>query len=318
MNYIIVDLEWNQSPQGKGSEREKLPFEIIEVGAVKVSSQRKILDEFHSYIRPQVYSEFHYKTQELLNIDIKDLKNQKYFSEVSKEFFNWCGDEYVFCTWGNMDLTELQRNLAYYHLLPLLLGPIRYYDVQKLFALQYEGVKNPHTLEYAVDFLQIRKKEFFHSAIHDARYTAEVFVRLWEETLRSFSIDCYQNPKNKEEEIYIKYDLYSKYISREFKTKEDAIQDKDVVSTVCYLCGKRAAKRVKWFSSNTKNYYCLALCRKHGYLKGKLRLKKTDGDKVYAIKILKLVDEAEAAAIQLKQKEIKRRKKEKRDKKATN
>ena len=314
MNYIVVDLEWNQSPLGKGSERENLPFEIIEIGAVKLNSQGEILEEFHSYIKPQVYKELHYKTQELLNICINNLKNQEKFQTVIKNFFHWCGKDYAFCTWGSMDLTELQRNLAYYNLLFLLPGPIRYYDVQKLFALQYEGIKNPHTLEYAVDFLKLEKQEVFHSAIHDARYTTQVFIRLKHETLRSFSIDCYQNPKNKEEEIYIVYDQYSKYVSMEFKTKEEAIKDKDVASTVCYLCGKRATKKIKWFSSNTKNYYCLAYCRRHGFIKGRLRLKKTDANKVYAIKILKKIGETEAAAIAQKQQEIKGKKKVKREK----
>ena len=36
MNYIVFDLEWNQCPYGKGQENERIPFEIIEIGAVKV------------------------------------------------------------------------------------------------------------------------------------------------------------------------------------------------------------------------------------------------------------------------------------------
>ena len=35
MNYIVFDLEWNQSPNGKEDSVEHLPFEIIEIGAVK-------------------------------------------------------------------------------------------------------------------------------------------------------------------------------------------------------------------------------------------------------------------------------------------
>ncbi len=315
MNYIIVDLEWNQSPLGKANEKGKLPFEIIEIGAVKMNQDGTILDEFHSYIKPKVYLELHYKTQELLNIDIKDLENEKQFPEVITRFFAWCGTEFAFGTWGSMDLTELQRNLQYYHMLDLLPGPIEYYDVQKLFALQFEGVKNPHTLEYAVDFLGLQKEEVFHSAIHDARYTALIFAKLNRDMLRNFSIDVYQNPKSKDEEIYVVYDNYCKSVSKEYVTKEDALQDKDVTSTVCYLCGKRAAKKVKWFSNNTKNYFCLAYCRKHGYMKGKLRLKKTDDNQYYAIKVLKLVDEDEALLVQQKQQEIKGRKKLKRAKK---
>ena len=33
MNYIVFDLEWNQSPGGKKYSNSRLPFEIIEIGA---------------------------------------------------------------------------------------------------------------------------------------------------------------------------------------------------------------------------------------------------------------------------------------------
>ena len=44
MNYIILDLEWNQSPTGKINENKAIPFEIIEIGAVKLNKDKEILD----------------------------------------------------------------------------------------------------------------------------------------------------------------------------------------------------------------------------------------------------------------------------------
>ena len=44
MNYIVFDLEWNQNPAGKKTRNDKLPFEIIEIGAVKVNSKKEITD----------------------------------------------------------------------------------------------------------------------------------------------------------------------------------------------------------------------------------------------------------------------------------
>ena len=39
MDYIILDLEWNQ---GAGEVTEKnLPFEIVEIGAIKLNSRRE-------------------------------------------------------------------------------------------------------------------------------------------------------------------------------------------------------------------------------------------------------------------------------------
>ena len=36
MDYIVLDLEWNQSPAGKSGENRAIPFEIIEIGALKL------------------------------------------------------------------------------------------------------------------------------------------------------------------------------------------------------------------------------------------------------------------------------------------
>ena len=53
MNYIVFDLEWNQCPYGKGQENERIPFEIIEIGAVKLNSERQIIDQYQVLIQPR-------------------------------------------------------------------------------------------------------------------------------------------------------------------------------------------------------------------------------------------------------------------------
>ena len=45
MEYVIFDLEWNQSPYGQSGEHPRMPFEIIEIGAVKLNDQFEIIDE---------------------------------------------------------------------------------------------------------------------------------------------------------------------------------------------------------------------------------------------------------------------------------
>lgn len=50
MDYVIFDLEWNQCPYGKGKENPKLPFEIIEIGAVKMDGERNVLGTFHRIV----------------------------------------------------------------------------------------------------------------------------------------------------------------------------------------------------------------------------------------------------------------------------
>ena len=126
--------KWNQSPLGKKDKNQRIPFEIIEIGAVKLNSDRQQTDSFHRIIRPQVYTWIHDSIHEVTHIDYKDLLDGVTFPQAAREFLEWCGTDYVFCTWGNQDLTELQRNLKYYDMLCLLPGPVYYYDAQKLFS----------------------------------------------------------------------------------------------------------------------------------------------------------------------------------------
>ena len=110
----------------------------------------------------------------------------------------------MFGTWGPGDLTELQRNMKFYNLLSLIRGPIHFYDVQKLFAIQYETMKSRRALEYAADFLHLPKDEHFHQALSDAKYTADIFARIDMDVVLAYdSIDVYQNPKSKKEEIHL-------------------------------------------------------------------------------------------------------------------
>ena len=55
MNYIILDLEWNQSAKGKSYENKKIPFEIIQIGAVKLNEKGELQDTFNCVVRPTVY-----------------------------------------------------------------------------------------------------------------------------------------------------------------------------------------------------------------------------------------------------------------------
>ncbi len=314
MNYIVLDLEWNQSCD-KHNRDYGLPFEILEIGAVKLNKKMKVVDTFDELIKPQIYHTIHYITTKIINMDKEDLSNGRPFPEVMQEFLDWCGRDYVFCIWGTLDLTELQRNMVYYGMDELSKGPLMYFDIQKFFSMTYEDGKVRRALEWAVDYLHIEKEIPFHRAYADAFYTAKVFRIIDEykpEIEKYVSYDVFMIPQNKRQEIHANFKTYAKYISREFEDKNTAIEDKEVSSTKCYLCGRNATKLIKWFSVNGKHYFCLAYCKKHGYLKGKVRMKKADDGNVYVIKTLKLVDDEVALQIREKQDKLRLQRMEKR------
>lgn len=313
MNYIVLDLEWNQAGQGKEDMRKILPFEIIEIGAVKLNERLEETGQFHCFVKPRIYKELHYVTRQIVKITKEELAKGEEFPQAADSFLNWCGEDVIFCTWGNMDLTELQRNMKFYGLPPLSSGPLKYYDIQKFYRLLYDDGKQARTLHYVADFFELEENLKFHSALNDALYTAEIMRHLDMEHIKDYySFDCYNIPDCREREIYAVFDTYSKYISRGFVYREELLQDKEVLSMRCYVCGRKCRKKIRWFSGSGRNYYGLGLCREHGYLKGKLRIRQTEDEKYYTVKTLKLVDEDGAAKVRDRQNEVRRKRRKKR------
>lgn len=301
MNYIVLDLEWNQSNTGKEKEISALPFEIIEIGAIKLNDECVMISEYCELVKPQVYREMHKITSKLIHMQMEELERGNPFAEVAERFLEWCGEEeYVFCTWGSLDLVELQRNMKYYNMTPMSDKPFAFLDVQKLFSIAYEDRKTRRALEYAIDYLKIEKDIPFHRAFSDAYYTAKVLsciIEKDENVLRNVSYDIFNPPLKREDEVKVQFDTYFKYISRVFQDKKEAFADKEVISSKCYLCHCNLRKKIRWFSPNARHYYCVAYCDKHGYLKGKIRIRKTE-EGIFVVKTTKLIqpDEMERIA----------------------
>lgn len=309
MNYIVLDFEWNQSPYGKEASVRRLPFEIIEIGAVKLDENGRVIDEFDTMVRPVVYKKMHHMTMEMTGITDEQLKTGIRFERAALDFILWCGEDYMFCTWGNLDLFEFQRNLKYHRMLDLLDGPVTYINLQKIFKQFYSNEHTVCALESAVDYFDIKKNGEFHRAIQDARYTASIFKKMDKEKMMdNYTVDYYQYPSSKDEEIELHYEDYDKYISRGFKTKEAALKDKRVCEARCFMCKKEAEIRMDWFASKTRNHYCLIECREHGYTRGKIKLKRMDDGKIIAIKTFRPISEEEAQKLyEVKQEIIEKR-----------
>ena len=303
--FVVFDLEWNQNPYGRETAVESLPFEIIEIGAVKLNEKLEIISSFCRLVRPQVYPELHFKIAEVTHMTMEELRKKgKPFPKVMKEFEEWCGKDVIYCTWGPMDLTELQRNVAYFGLENPFPKPLLYYDVQKLYSLFREEGKEKKALDTAVKELGLKEDRPFHQAFDDACYTAMVMERLdWEKAEPYISMDYYQLPENRKEEVLLRFPGYTKYVSRAFETREDAIADKKVTDMVCSQCKRTMRKKIRWFPASQRAYLCLAFCKEHGFYKGKIRIKKAWAGGVFAVEGSKSVAAAVAAGTSRRQEE---------------
>ncbi len=326
MDYIVFDLEWNQSPNGKRYADERLPFEIIEIGAVRLSEDLTVRDTFHRLIRPKVYNWIHNSIHDVIHMDYDDLAKGSPFPEAVHDFLRWCaagvnddpslprywqyGTDFCFCSWGTQDVMELQRNMNYYHMLSLLPGPLPYFDVQKLFSAQFEESRNNcRALEYAIDFLEIDKDHGFHRALEDAHFTAMVMQHLGPVLNEDhLSLDVYQHPCDRESEVHIERESFSRYVSREFSSREKALKDNEVVSTRCPVCRKNAKRLIRWFSSNSRTYYSISNCPEHEEITGTLRVHRLPDNHCFVEKTLRAGSAQEAEDIRTRQEIIRQKK----------
>lgn len=311
LNIIVLDLEWNQSPYGKGTSKKGMPFEIVEIGAVKLDADGNEIGRFSEKVCPRVYRRLHHVTAEILNVTMEELRKADCFPDVAERFFEWCGRDYRFATWGVMDLTELQRNCDYFSVSTTLEKPLFYYDVQKIYSIYSD--EKCQTLESVIEKLQIAKNEPFHQALSDAVYTAKIMKCLPKDILDTYiSVDYHQNPKNHKEEIVLKYPKSSLFVSMEYENKETAMLDRKLKSLPCVICGRKIKKKIHWFSDSSSHFYCLGYCLEDGYLMGKINLKKTLEGKVFGVKNICLVDEERAERLKEKKEQLRKRRREKR------
>lgn len=312
MNYIVFDLEWNQCCGGHENENPRMPFEIIEIGAVKLDSKFNLTDTYSSIVKPRIYKRLQPHIKSILNYDESTLRKGRPFDMVCREFLKWCGEDYIFCTWGAMDLSYLQNNMEYYHMTQWN-TPFKFYNVQQIYADTTDENGSIVKLEKAVNNLGIEIDRPFHSAVNDAYYTGIVLSKIHPKDLEDrYCYDVYHNPKAADEEIISYHKNYMEYISREFNDKKEALEDKELLTIRCYKCKKKLSKKIKWFSNTPNSYICVGRCWYHGLEACKLKFKQTRDGKVFAIITTLPIDKKGMENIRERQNELRLRRQEKR------
>lgn len=182
MHYVVFDLEFNQDFSSFSKvfrKRSQYPFEIIQIGAVKLDSNFNYIGKFNRYIKPTMYSNISQFITELTGITNEKLEHEESFDRVYKSFINFLNDDTIFCTWGLSDVKELYKN-AIYHSLNTNLLPRSYINIQPYLS-RYLGLSSKKLirLQSAVELLNIEMKHNFHDALNDAYYTAEILKKIY-------------------------------------------------------------------------------------------------------------------------------------------
>ncbi len=182
MNYIVMDLEWNQ-PLYRGQQASRraggaLMVELIQIGAVKLDMERRLVGSFNRYVAPVHYRKMHPRIRRITGISQEDLADAQPFLQAMDDFKAWCGEDPLLVTWGCDDASVLKHNMDFFRV-PFELPEV--YDLQKLYAMQdVDGQPVQRSLQAALKHYAIgtRNDLLFHNAVDDAYYTALVMQKL--------------------------------------------------------------------------------------------------------------------------------------------
>ena len=174
MTPIVIDLEWNHPLQGR-SYAPGLPGEIIQIGAAKLDDGCNVTDTLDIMIKPQFYTKMNKQIKELTLITDEDIAKGISIQDAVKRFRSWCGEDYVFVSWGPDDLLMLERNMLKFGLdigwLP------KAYDAQLMFDDMEMQEDRNWPLNYALYHFN-EKPDGAHNALADVLSTVLVLKHL--------------------------------------------------------------------------------------------------------------------------------------------
>ena len=276
MNYIVVDLEWNQAMSSKSSVFNKLPIklrgEIIEIGAVKLDENMQPADEFTIDVKPVYFKRMHYKVKKLTGFDKERLAKGYSFRDAFEKFREWCGEDVTFLTWGCDDRGIMEQNIIIHDLDWDWIAD--WINLQLIYNMQTDGDKNQKSLATAMEHFNIEQTRVAHDALGDAYNTALVCTKLdiaqglaqYEDASRMLSLHTHkqQSGENKGPEP-LEHLVFPGYIS-----KSEAFADSELINLPCPDCSKELSCQ-RWINQGDQRYMNIYNCPDCGsYL---LRLK---------------------------------------------
>ena len=236
LEYVVIDLEFNQPfAFSKGRKTvlvPECPFEVIQIGAVKMNADFEIIDSCSFLSKPSVYKRIHPFVKKITGLGSESFSQQQIFPEVYETFVEFLGnEEYVFCVWGGGDMRTLFDNIKYYKLENRLTD--KYIDVQKIAGRKLETIAgNSVGLKAAVESFGLEINENFHDALNDARYTAKIFQMLREEETVIQTYTPVEREQNHGPDFTRLYEAAEKEFGRKITKKE-----RRIVRTI-YMMGR--------------------------------------------------------------------------------
>lgn len=265
MDYIVLDMEWNQPWPGSPSSKKVLPVdirgEIIQIGAVRVSEEQFVQDEFQIMVKPRYYRHLNRRVSKLTGIKETRLREEGIpFPEAMERFRLWCGEDIVFLTWGFDDIGILRENLRLYGLGEEWTG--RWYNAQMIFNAQTDGSTSQKALKTAMETFGIQATRPAHDALGDAYHTALICARL---DLKKGAME-YDSALRSHENGFHGAELpgcIRREVFRDLPDRETALAAMSGRENKCPVCGRQMLGS-RWFAQPGHRYMDLATCPEDG------------------------------------------------------
>ena len=285
MNYVVVDLEWNQAMSSKSSVFNKLPIhlrgEIIEIGAVKLDENMQPAEELTIDVKPVYFKRMHYKVKKITGFDKERLAHGIAFADALAELHEFCGDDVTFITWGCDDQGILEQNIIIHDLdWDWIAGWV---NLQLIYNLQTGGDKNQKSLASAMEHFEIEQTRVAHDALGDAYNTALVCTKLdMAEGLRLYPdaghilatrMPNYKPPVDRSGEEPILHESYDG-----FESKAAAFADARLTLLPCPVCSGETAG-VRWINQGDQRYMNVYTCADDGAFLVRAKFRKNSEDK---------------------------------------
>ena len=294
MNYIVLDMEWNQPWPGSPSAKKELPVrirgEIIQIGAVRVTQEQFVTDEFQIMVKPKYYRRLNRRVSKLTGIKESRLREEGVpFPEAMEQFKAWCGEDYVFLTWGFDDIGILRENLRLFGMETEWIE--NWYNAQMIFNAQTDGSSSQKALKTAMETFGIEPSRPAHDALGDAYHTALICAMLdLEKGIREYGAAV-----KRHEDGFHGAEIpgcIGRKVFHGYSDKRAALNAMSGEENLCPLCGGRMLG-ARWFAQPGHRYMDLATCPEHGKFLIRVRLSEQEDA---TIRVSRLTYEATSEA----------------------
>lgn len=283
MYYITLDLEWNQAYAQKAMAVQKqlscrLRGEVIQIGAVKLDEHMRPCGSYSVIVRPKYFRHIHRQVEKLTGISQAQMDRGMPLPEAAEGFRRFCGDSFVFLTWGPDDIPMLKDNFRIHGLPTAWLDAT--YDMQIMFNRQTDGASKQRSLEYAMDYFGIAMNLPAHDALNDAYFTALVAQKL--------DIPRGVREYDETQGQYLRSDVIGDADGGEdgYVTVAEMLADSAATAPPCPVCNGKLTLLEKPLHSRGQRYTYLYRCRKDGAMFLSLKLQHNLNDTYRAKRVI--------------------------------